>query len=107
MPPIEKQRISGMSDLLTSRLVVEFGQFRKFNFSSISSSICAIPIEISHNLPAVATMAINFYPSIICGILYPSCRHKVSNFASLYLFGLGSVFSRDLIISIAAELEFG
>ena len=31
MPPIEKQRIFGVSDLLTNGLVVIFGQNRKFN----------------------------------------------------------------------------
>ena len=36
MPPIENQRIFGMSDLLTNRLIVNLGQFRKFNFSLLS-----------------------------------------------------------------------
>ena len=45
MPPIKKQRISVMLDIMTNSLIVEFGQNRNLNFSSILSSICAIAIE--------------------------------------------------------------
>ena len=45
MPPIGKQRMFDISYLLANRLIVEFGQIRKFEFSSISSANCATPPE--------------------------------------------------------------
>ena len=61
MPPIGKQHMLDMSYLLANRLIVDFGQIRKFNFSSISSSICAIPPKQSRNLPSVTLMVANIY----------------------------------------------
>ena len=45
MSPIGKRRMFDMSYLLTNRLIVDFWQNRQDNFSSISSSICAILTE--------------------------------------------------------------
>ena len=47
MPPIEKRRLSSMSDILNNGLLIVFGQNRIFIFSLFLSSICVILIEYS------------------------------------------------------------
>ena len=42
----EKQRMSGMSDLLVNRLLLDCGQNRNFILSLLSSSKCAFPTEL-------------------------------------------------------------
>ena len=88
MPPIEKQRISGMSDLLTNRLIVELEQNPKFKFSSIS-------IEFVHfqssnlQISSCRRKTAKFLSAISSITLYSLCSHIVEIFA-LCLFGFAS-----------------